>query len=73
MTLPVNEVLVGDALERLKELPDECVNCCVTSPPYWGLRQYLFDKAVVLRYKLSHEERAQIEAELARRGIKPRL
>lgn len=28
----------GDALEVLRELPDESVNCCVTSPPYWGLR-----------------------------------
>lgn len=30
----------GDALERLRELPDESVHCCVTSPPYWGLRDY---------------------------------
>lgn len=33
-------ILVGDALERLRELPDESVHCCVTSPPYWGLRDY---------------------------------
>ena len=33
-------VLLGDALERLRELPDESVNCCVTSPPYYGLRDY---------------------------------
>jgi len=30
----------GDALSTLKSLPDESVNCCVTSPPYWGLRDY---------------------------------
>ena len=30
----------GDALEVLKTLPDESVHCCVTSPPYWGLRDY---------------------------------
>jgi DNA modification methylase len=36
----MNEILVGDAVTRLKELPDESVNCCVTSPPYWGLRDY---------------------------------
>jgi len=30
----------GDALEVLRTLPDESVNCCVTSPPYWGLRDY---------------------------------
>lgn len=33
-------VLVGDAIARLKELPDESVHACVTSPPYWGLRDY---------------------------------
>lgn len=30
----------GDALAVLRDLPDESVNCCVTSPPYWGLRDY---------------------------------
>jgi DNA modification methylase len=33
----------GDALEVLKTLPDESVQCCVTSPPYWGLRDYGVD------------------------------
>ncbi|KKM00847.1 hypothetical protein LCGC14_1800360 [marine sediment metagenome] len=31
---------VGDVLEVLRTLPDESVQCCVTSPPYWGLRSY---------------------------------
>ena len=35
-----NTVLCGDALEMLKRLPDECVQMCVTSPPYYGLRDY---------------------------------
>lgn len=30
----------GDWIQVLKTLPDESVNCCVTSPPYWGLRDY---------------------------------
>ncbi len=30
----------GHALEVLKELPDESVDCVMTSPPYWGLRTY---------------------------------
>jgi DNA modification methylase len=30
----------GDALTVLRELPDESVHMCVTSPPYWGLRDY---------------------------------
>lgn len=30
----------GDSLEVLSELPNQSVNCCVTSPPYFGLRDY---------------------------------
>ena len=38
--LPVNQILQGDALIRLKEFPDQRFHCCVTSPPYLGLRDY---------------------------------
>lgn len=33
-------ILIGDARERLRELPDGSVHTCVTSPPYFGLRDY---------------------------------
>ena len=33
-------ILVGDVRAKLAELPDESVHCCVTSPPYMGLRSY---------------------------------
>ena len=33
-------ILIGDVREQLKQLPDQSVNCVVTSPPYWGLRDY---------------------------------
>lgn len=33
-------VLIGDCREVLQGLPDGSVQCCVTSPPYWGLRDY---------------------------------
>jgi DNA modification methylase len=33
-------ILQGDAIERLRELSADSVHCCVTSPPYWGLRDY---------------------------------
>jgi len=36
---PVN-ILLGDVLDVLRELPDESIACCITSPPYWGLRDY---------------------------------
>jgi len=41
--MEVNKIYCIDALEGLKTLPDESVNCCVTSPPYWGLRDYGVD------------------------------
>lgn len=34
------KILQGDCLEVLKTIPDETVDCCVTSPPYYGLRDY---------------------------------
>lgn len=35
-----NKIICGDSLEKLKELPDGLVDCCITSPPYYGLRDY---------------------------------
>jgi site-specific DNA-methyltransferase (adenine-specific) len=35
-------IFEGDALAVLQRLPDESVQCIVTSPPYWGLRDYAF-------------------------------
>lgn len=37
---PDLRLYAGDALAVLSELPDESVDCCVTSPPYLGLRDY---------------------------------
>lgn len=36
----INTIINGDSLEVIKTLPDNSINCCVTSPPYWGLRNY---------------------------------
>ena len=36
----MNKIIQGDALEVLKTLPGESVDCVITSPPYWGLRDY---------------------------------
>jgi DNA modification methylase len=38
----------GDCIEVLRTLPDESVQCCVTSPPYWGLRDYGHDSQIGL-------------------------
>lgn len=42
MTWPeqVNQVVCADALEYLQQIPDGVVQTCITSPPYWGLRDY---------------------------------
>jgi len=34
------KIIQGNCLEVLKEMPEQSVNTCVTSPPYWGLRDY---------------------------------
>lgn len=36
----INTVQCGDALELLKQLPNECIDMCITSPPYWSQRDY---------------------------------
>jgi DNA modification methylase len=36
-------VLIGDCRDRLREMPDQSVQCVVTSPPYFGLRDYGVD------------------------------
>ncbi len=33
-------ILEGEVREVLGRLPDESIHCVVTSPPYWGLRDY---------------------------------
>src|SRR3990167_5460810 len=37
---PTVTILKGHVLDKLKELPDQSVHMCMTSPPYWGLRDY---------------------------------
>lgn len=43
MTIELDTIYTGDALEVLRGLPDGSVNCCVTSPPYYALRDYGMD------------------------------
>lgn len=46
-------VIIGDCREVLRTLPDESVHCVVTSPPYWGLRDYGVDGQIGLEPSLS--------------------
>jgi len=38
--MEVNKIYQGDCLEVLKTFPDESIDAQITSPPYWGLRDY---------------------------------
>jgi site-specific DNA-methyltransferase (adenine-specific) len=40
MTLQRNTILIGDATDHLRQLPPDSVDCIVTSPPYFALRDY---------------------------------
>ena len=44
--LELNKIYQGDSLEVLKTFPDESIDMCVTSPPYWGLRDYGEEKQI---------------------------
>lgn len=44
----MNQILCGNALEILKNIPDETIQCCITSPPYYGLRDYGVDGQIGL-------------------------
>jgi DNA modification methylase len=44
----VHRIIQGDCIEGLRTLPDASVHCCVTSPPYWGLRDYGHDGQIGL-------------------------
>lgn len=44
----MNFILNGNCLDMLKTLPDNSVDCCVTSPPYYALRDYGMDQQLGL-------------------------
>lgn len=39
-------ILLGNVLDRIKDIPDTSVHCIVTSPPYWGLRNYRVEPSI---------------------------
>jgi site-specific DNA-methyltransferase (adenine-specific) len=38
--MPNTKIISGDCVKKIKELPENSVNCCITSPPYFSLRDY---------------------------------
>ena len=45
-TIQLDIIHTGDCLEIMKTLPDDSVHCCVTSPPYYALRDYGMDAQI---------------------------
>ena len=41
-----NKIFLGEALQVLKDLPKESIDMCITSPPYWSLRDYHVDGVI---------------------------
>lgn len=41
-------ISTGDCIQVLRSIPDQSIQCCVTSPPYWGLRDYGVDGQIGL-------------------------
>lgn len=65
---PRNRIVVGDAVNRLRRLPDSSVDCVVTSPPYYSLRNYGADLQIGLERHVDQwvEHLAAISAQVHR-------
>lgn len=48
--LELNKIYQGDVLEVLKTMPSESIDMCVTSPPYWNMRDYNENGQLGLEY-----------------------
>ena len=57
--LELNKIYNMDSMEGLKQLDDNSINCCVTSPPYWGLRDYGVEGQIGLE-KTEHQELGRV-------------
>lgn len=65
-------ILIGDVRDRLREMPADSVDCVVTSPPYWGLRDYGVVGQIGLEPTLGEHLAVMVEVfEEVRRVLKP--
>lgn len=67
-SLPRNEILIGDARAILPTLPERSVDCVITSPPYFRLRNYQHQQQIGLESHVDEwvEQLLQVAKELAR-------
>lgn len=69
--MPV-KILEGDVFAGLAALPDNSMDCCVTSPPYWGLRDYGVDGQLGMEKTLDEHLEAMVRVfEEVRRVLNP--
>ena len=52
-SIATNQIIEGDAVETLRSMPESSVHMCMTSPPYWSLRDYQEDEQIGLEDTLS--------------------
>lgn len=65
-------ILIGDVRDRLREMSADSVDCVVTSPPYWGLRDYGVDGQIGLEPTLGEHLSVMVGVfEEVRRVLKP--
>jgi len=64
----VDHILAGNNIDTLKMLPDNYVHCCVTSPPYFGLRDYETAQWIGGDVKCNHVNNSNRD-ERPRRGL----
>jgi DNA modification methylase len=60
-------IIEGDSRDVLRTLPDASVHCCVTSPPYFGLRDYGVEGQMGLKQRLTiHRRHGRVFREVRR-------
>jgi DNA modification methylase len=65
-------ILIGDVRAKLADLAPESVDCVVTSPPYWGLRDYGVDGQIGMEPTLGEHLSVMVEVfDAVRRVMKP--
>ncbi|MEM8616771.1 MAG: site-specific DNA-methyltransferase [Pseudomonadota bacterium] len=65
-------MLIGDVMEMLASISDESVDCVVTSPPYWGLRDYGCEGQIGLEPTLAEHLQVMVRVfDQVRRVLKP--
>ncbi|MDC3414292.1 DNA-methyltransferase [Terrihalobacillus insolitus] len=67
--MKVNEILQGDSFTVLKTLPDNYIQTCITSPPYYGLRDYGVEGQIGLESSVSEYVRHLVEIFREIRGV----